>query len=97
MNDPFLERMLDDLNGRLAGQGLDVSVSLRVAETGNILISGQVAEISDARADCAVIGDADTFAAVMDGTLSPMKAVMFGKLKIAGDAGAAMKFGGLFG
>lgn len=93
----FLETAKTALLGLLQDADFDKSVSLRIKDVGNIIISGQSAEISDERADCAVIADQGTFEKILDGSLHPMKAVMFGKLKITGDAKTAMKFGALFG
>ena len=97
MSEPFLERALVILAEHLTTENFEKSVSLRVKDVGNILISGQSAVISDERADCAVIASEETFEKILCGDLNPMKAAMFGKLKIAGDAKAAIKFGSLFG
>ncbi len=97
MSEPFLERALVILAEHLATENFEKSVSLRVKDVGNIVISGQTAVMSDDRADCAVIATEETFEKILSGALNPMKAAMLGQLKIAGDAKAAMKFGSLFG
>ena len=93
----FLTTATEALNARLTGHDFTKTVSLRIKEWGNIVISGAQAEISDARADCAVISDRDTLEKILAGELHPMKAILFGKMKIAGDAKTAAKFGSLFG
>jgi putative sterol carrier protein len=95
MND-FLSTAKDALLERLAGEDFVKSVSLRIKDIGNIVISGCDARISDDHADCAIFSSQETLTQIMEGTLNPMKAVMFGKLKVKGDAATAMKFGSLF-
>lgn len=97
MTHEFLHEARDTLMSLLETENFEKSVSLRIKEVGNIVISGQSAEISDAKADCAVIATQAVFTDILNRKLHPMKAVMFGKLKIAGDAKTAMKFGSLFG
>lgn len=96
MND-FLSTAKDALLERLKGENFVKSVSLRIKDIGNIVISGSDARISDDQADCAIFSSQETLTQIMEGTLNPMKAVMFGKLKVKGDAATAMKFGSLFG
>lgn len=93
----FLNTAKDVLISKLAGEDFVKSVSLRIKDIGNIVISGSEAHISDDQADCAIFSSQETLTQIMDGTLNPMKAVMFGKLKVKGDAATAMKFGNLFG
>ncbi|SFI81719.1 SCP2 sterol-binding domain-containing protein [Celeribacter neptunius] len=97
MTTDFLSIAQAALADRLKGEHFEKSVSLRIKEVGNLVIKGDTAEISDDRADCAIIADQPTFEKILKGELNPIKAAMFGKLKIAGDAKTAMKFGGLFG
>jgi putative sterol carrier protein len=92
----FLQTAHEALNTRLVGQDFEKTVSLRIENIGNVFISGDVAEVSDAQADCAIFASEETLANILEGSLSPMKAVMFGKLKVKGDAASAMKFGNLF-
>lgn len=51
----------------------------------------------DADADCTVSVSFDDFNGLMSGDLNPMTAFMFGKIKISGDMGVAMKLQSLFG
>lgn len=97
MTDTFLETARTALIERLKGHDFDTTVSLRIKDIGNLLISGDRAEISDDRAGCAIISDRATLEKILDGTLHPMKAILFGKMKVAGDMKTAAKFGGLFG
>ncbi|AJE47244.1 SCP2 sterol-binding domain-containing protein [Celeribacter indicus] len=93
----FLTLARAALAERLKGENFEKTVSLRIRDVGNLLISGDSAEISDARADCAIIADQASFEKILAGELNPVRAAMFGKLRIAGDAKTAMKFGALFG
>lgn len=97
MSQDFLTVAQTALQERLKGEWFETTVSLRIREIGNLRIAGDTAEISDERADCAIIADQGTFEKILAGALNPMKAAMFGKLKIAGDAKTALKFGALFG
>ncbi|MEJ2021854.1 MAG: SCP2 sterol-binding domain-containing protein [Maritimibacter sp.] len=97
MDTAFLTLAQSALTERLKDAFFEKSVSLRIKDVGNLLIIGSEASISDARADCAVIADQETFEKILAGTLHPMKAVLFSKLKITGDAKTAMQFGALFG
>ena len=66
-------------------------------DQGNIFINpkGEVSN-EDGDADATLKMDADDLARMMTGDLSPMTAFMFGKLKISGDMGVAMKLQSLF-
>lgn len=46
---------------------------------------------NDAEADCTVKISKEDFKAITEGSLSPMTAVMFGKIKIEGNMGIAMQ------
>ena len=96
MND-FLYTAQNELLTRLVGEDFAKSVSLRIKDIGNIVISGADARISDDQADCAIFSSEKTLTQIMNGSLNPMKAVMLGKLKVKGDAATALKFGNLFG
>jgi putative sterol carrier protein len=50
----------------------------------------------DAEADCTVTVSFDDLKALMAGDLNPMTAFMFGKIKVSGDMGVAMKLQSLF-
>lgn len=66
-------------------------------DQGNIFIdhNGTVTN-EDREADATLKMDAGDLAKMMTGDLSPMTAFMFGKLKISGDMGVAMKLQSLF-
>jgi putative sterol carrier protein len=51
---------------------------------------------TDAPAECTISVKASDLAELMTGKLNPMTAVMFGKIKIAGDMSIAMKLQSLF-
>ncbi len=97
MTTEFLAIAQTALAERLEGEDFEKSVALRIKDVGNLVILGNAANVSDVRADCAIIADQPTFEKILKGELNPMKAALFGKLKITGDAKTAMKFGALFG
>lgn len=84
------------LNQRLEG-GFDGTAKFVVEDEGAILIDEAGARPLDmAEADVAEVtmtADAETFRAILDGTLNPTSAFMSGQLKVDGDMGAAMKLG----
>ncbi len=45
-------------------------------------------------ADCTISTKEDTFQGLLDGKVNVMTAVLFGKIKVAGDKGLAAKLGG---
>ena len=96
MADNFLDPARSALLERLVGHDFVKSVSLRIKDRGNIVIAGHDAEISDARADCAILSDQATLEKILAGNLHPMKAILTGKMKVTGDVGTAAKFGSLF-
>lgn len=97
MDQDFLTTAKAALQTRLEGHDFKQSVSLRIKDIGNLFIFGAQAEISDERADCAIISNRDTLQKILDGELHPMKAILFGKMKVAGDVKTAAQFGTLFG
>ncbi|MFC0184118.1 Putative sterol carrier protein [Pseudarcicella hirudinis] len=76
--------------------GLGSSIKFDTDE-GNIFISqdGQVSNTDDT-ADCTIKVSLKDLQGLMTGDLNPMTAMMFGKLKISGDMGVAMKLQSLF-
>lgn len=92
---------LQDLTNRIADLaaqkgGVGNSVKFQT-EQGVIHIdaNGAVSN-TDQAADCTIGIDADDLNKLMNGDLNPMTAFMFGKLKVSGDMGVAMKLQSLF-
>ena len=96
MTTSFLDQASAVLRGKLQTEYFEKSVSLRIKDVGNLIIFQDTVTPSDDKADCAIIADQETFEKILNGTLNPMKAAKFGKLKIAGDAKTAIQFGALF-
>lgn len=88
---------VEKLNDKLAGGGLEKSIALEIRDEGVILINAAGAHAHDGDADCRLIASAKTFEGLMTGKANPMAQVMMGKLKVKGDASAALKLGALFG
>ncbi|MEA5406032.1 SCP2 sterol-binding domain-containing protein [Arcicella sp. DC2W] len=76
--------------------GLGSSIKF-ATDVGSIFISGdgKVSNADDA-ADCTISVSLKDLQGLMSGDLNPMTAMMFGKLKISGDMGIAMKLKDLF-
>lgn len=89
-----IEKAVSALNEKLA-DGFDGLAKFEIEGEGSVLVDQSGARASDDDADVTLSADADTFAAMMDGSLNPTSAFMTGKLKVDGDMGLAMKLGGV--
>lgn len=92
-----LQETIERVKTMAAGKdGLGSSIKFATDE-GNIYLDadGAVSE-SDADADCTVSVSLSDFNQLMSGDLNPMTAFMFGKIKVSGDMGVAMKLQSLF-
>lgn len=66
-------------------------------DAGNIFLTVDgVVSNDDSAADCTIKVSQDDLEGLMSGDLNPMTAFMFGKIKIDGDMGVAMKLKDLF-
>jgi putative sterol carrier protein len=91
------EELTEKIKNMAAAKG-GVGSSIKFAtDSGNIHITsdGQVTNNDDA-ADCTIAVSQSDLQGLMSGDLNPMTAFMFGKLKITGDMGVAMKLQSLF-
>lgn len=91
------QELTEKISG-LAAQKGGVGNSIKFATgDGNIHIAADGAVTNDdADADCTIGVSSSDLADLMSGELNPMSAFMFGKLKISGDMGVAMKLQSLF-
>jgi len=85
------------LKEKLGDGGFDSSVKFAIDGEGSVVVDGDGVRASDEDVSCTLSADADTFQAMMDGSLNPTAAFMTGKLKVDGDMGVAMKLGSLLG
>jgi putative sterol carrier protein len=81
------------LNAKLAGGGFDGTAKFVIEDEGAIMLDESGARAGDEEADVTMTADTDTFRAILDGALNPTAAFMTGRLRIAGDMGAAMRLG----
>jgi putative sterol carrier protein len=81
------------LNAKLAGNGFDGTAKFVIEDEGAIILAETGARAGDDDADVTMTADTDTFRAILDGNLNPTAAFMTGRLRIAGDMGAAMRLG----
>jgi putative sterol carrier protein len=93
--------MLQELTSKissLASAKGGVGNSIKFAtDAGNIFVSADGAVSNeDAAADCTISISGSDLKELMNGDLNPMTAFMFGKIKVAGDMGVAMKLQSLF-
>jgi putative sterol carrier protein len=91
---------LDVLTNRIkekvgANSGLDATVKFDLGGDGIIFVDGKSSPNSvsneDKEADCTISMTLENFQKLIEGELDPTTAYMFGKLKIAGSMGVAMK------
>jgi len=91
---------LDELTNKIkekvgTDSGLDASVKFDLGDDGVIFIDGKSTPNSVSNenkdADCTISMTLENFLKLIAGELDPTTAYMFGKLKIAGSMGVAMK------
>lgn len=94
MNFEELTQKITALAAAKGGLGSSIKFA---TDAGSILIGadGSVSNADDA-ADCTIGVSLKDLQGLMTGDLNPMTAFMFGKLKITGDMGVAMKLKELF-
>jgi putative sterol carrier protein len=85
-------KAVEALQAKLDG-GFDGSVKFDIAGEGTIMVDGAGVRAGDEEAECTMSADAETFEAILDGSLNPTAAFMSGKLSVDGDMGQAMKLG----
>ncbi len=90
-----IDGAIEALKAKIGDGGFDESVKFEISGEGSVLIDGDGVRASDDDADCTLTADADTFQALMDGSLNPTAAFMTGKLAVDGNMGIAMKLGSL--
>jgi putative sterol carrier protein len=91
---------LEDLTNKIkekvgTNSGLDATVKFDLGGDGVIYVDGKSSPNSvsneDKDADCTITMTLENFLKLIAGDLDPTTAYMFGKLKIAGSMGVAMK------
>ena len=94
-----IEQAVAALQDKLGDSDFDASVRFEIAGEGTVIVdeNGVRAGDGDEEAQCTLTADAETFAAMMDGSLNPTAAFMQGKLTVDGDMGVAMRLGSLLG
>lgn len=91
---------LDELTNKIkdkvgTNSGLDATVKFDLGDAGVIFVDGKstpnAVSNEDKDADCTITMTLENFLKLIAGDLDPTTAYMFGKLKIAGSMGVAMK------
>ncbi len=77
--------------GRQAFTDMGKTLKIDLKGEGIIFVSGAQVSHDDGPADCTVLVSRDDLAALAQGRLDPMTAMMRGRLKIQGDMAVAMK------
>ncbi len=83
------------LQAKLAGNSIGATVKFQIEGEGSIIVDSDGVYAGDDDAQCTLTADADTFQAIMDGSLNATAAFMTGKLSVDGDMGVAMQLGAL--
>ncbi len=82
-------------------RALNARVKFALGEDGVVFVDARQAPVTvsreDADADCTIRISADNMRKLLDGKLDPMIAFTFGKLKVEGSMGLAMKLSSLLG
>jgi putative sterol carrier protein len=91
---------LDELTSKIkekvgTNSGLDATVKFDLGDDGVIFVDGKsspnAVSNENKDADCTISMTKENFLKLIEGDLDPTTAYMFGKLKIAGSMGVAMK------
>jgi putative sterol carrier protein len=91
---------LDEITNRIkekvgTNSGLDATVKFDLGSDGVVFVDGKstpnAVSNEDKDADCTITMTLENFLKLIGGDLDPTTAYMFGKLKIAGSMGVAMK------
>ncbi|ADZ69196.1 SCP-2 sterol transfer family [Polymorphum gilvum SL003B-26A1] len=88
-----LEGLTETVRAKVAGGGIDRSVTFDCGDAGVIRVDGTLVTNEDVPSDCTVMISAGTLASLLAGELNPTMAFMMGKIKVAGDMSVAMKLG----
>jgi putative sterol carrier protein len=83
---------------KTAGMNNTYVFEVEGAGTWTVKVVDGAVEVSEGAedADCTISATEETFAKIIAGESNPMSAYMTGKLKVAGDVGAALKLQKLF-
>lgn len=76
---------------------LDDRLKFDCGDAGVISVHDGTAHLSDDPADCTIHISQENLVKLMAGKLNPVTAFTFGKIKVSGDMGLAMKLGKLLG
>lgn len=87
-----ITKAVEALQSKMDG-GFDGSVKFVIADEGAIMVDADGVRAGDEDAECTMSADAETFEAILDGSLNPTTAFMTQKLSVDGDMGQAMKLG----
>ena len=89
----MIEAAVAALSEKVSG-GFDGVAKFVIDGEGAIMLDSSGVRAGDEEAEVTLIADGDTFRDILEGRLNPTAAFMTGRLKIAGDMGAAMRLGG---
>lgn len=87
-----ITKAVEALQSKMDG-GFDGSVKFVIEDEGAIMVDADGVRAGDEDAECTMSADAETFEAILDGSLNPTTAFMTQKLSVDGDMGQAMKLG----
>ncbi|MXU64053.1 SCP2 sterol-binding domain-containing protein [Oceanomicrobium pacificus] len=86
-----LSRIAESLQKGMPPQGLPSSIKFDCGADGVLVLTGAQVLRDDQPTDCTIRISADNLDKLLRGKLNPMTGVMMGKLKLSGDATAALQ------
>lgn len=91
-----IDRAVAALAAKLS-RGFDGSAKFVIAGEGAIMLDEAGVRAGDEDADVTLTASAETFRAILEGSLSPTTAFMGGELHVDGNMGTAIKLGSALG
>ncbi|MEL6235098.1 MAG: SCP2 sterol-binding domain-containing protein [Pseudomonadota bacterium] len=90
-----IDQAVEALKEKLGDEKVDASAKFHIEDEGSIVIDGDGVRAADDDTEVTLTADVDTFRGILDGEVNATTAYMTGRLKVAGDMGAAMKLASL--
>ena len=87
----LIKNILAEINKKLNGSGFESAIKIEIYNEGSIFINEDGARTINAKVDCIMSSDVETFEGIQSGRIKATNAFMTGKLKIDGNMSIAIK------